>query len=104
MTFTVIVSLRFVIVNLESILRMSFIVDNLVLSISVYIRIITFHMTVTIRYLMPFLRILVIARSIPKLVATWPMKSLYIFFAVGRIILFRLVVKIGDENSMKPIC
>lgn len=79
MAFPVVVGLRFVIVHFESILWMSFIVDNLVLAIGVHERVPTFYVSITIRHFMPLLGILVVICGESKLVALRPMDSLFEF-------------------------
>lgn len=74
--FTIVVSLRFVVVNFEAVLWVRLIVDYLVLSVRVHKRVPALDVAVAIGYFVSLLRILVIAGREAELVALGPMEAL----------------------------
>ena len=76
MSFAIVVGLRFVVVNFESILRMGLIMNHLVFSTSINKRVPTFHVSMAVSNLVPLLWIFLVARGITKLVTLRPMKTL----------------------------
>lgn len=61
MALAVVVGLRFVIVHCESVFWVRLVVNHLVLPVGVNVGVPALDMTVSVRHLMPLLRILVVA-------------------------------------------
>ena len=67
-----------VLMNLETLLGMSFVVEHHHFAVRIFVGIPTFHVTLLIRDFMSLLGVFVIARGESKFVAVWPVNALIV--------------------------